>query len=105
MFCKNLSDKVSKIKNWRWPSSLFFRALHHGELCFFCGCIFRGENYETKLPVLTFLKKAEKKAFLFHDFLHEKYIDRKNKVHHDEEHGKTKKMAVFIFSVDPQKVV
>ena len=29
----------------------------------------------------------------------------KNKVHHDEEHGKMKKVAVFIFSVDPQKVV
>ena len=49
--------------------------------------------------------KKSKQAILFRNFLHEKCIDRKNKVHHDEEHGKTKKMAVFIFSVDPQKVV
>ena len=49
--------------------------------------------------------KKSKQAILFHDFHHEKCINRKNKVHHDEEHGKTKKMAVFIFSVDPQKVV
>ena len=60
-------------------------------------------------PVLfTFFRlfcKKSKQAVLFHDFLHEKCIDGKNGVHHDEEHGKTKKMAVSDFSVDCQKVV
>ena len=51
-----------------------------------------------------FLKKS-KQVILFCNFLHEKCIDRKNKVHHDKEHEKTKKMVVFIFSIDPQKVV
>ena len=49
--------------------------------------------------------KNPKKAILFRNFLHEKSIDRKNKVYQDEEHEKTKKMVVFIFSIDPQKVV
>ena len=36
---------------------------------------------------------------LFHNFLHEKCINRKkNRVHHNEEHGKMKKMAVSDFS-------
>ena len=52
-----------------------------------------------------FFKKKSKQAILFHNFLHEKCIDRKKRVHYDEEHGKTKKMAVSDFSVDPQKVV
>ena len=52
-----------------------------------------------------FFEKSRKKAILFCNFLHEKCIDRKNKVHHDKEHEKTKKMVVFIFSIDPQKVV
>ena len=59
--------------------------------------------------VLAFLKKsrkkAEKKAILFCNFGHEKCIDRKNKVHHDEEHEKTKTMVVFIVSIDNQKMV
>ena len=60
MFCKNLCDKVSKIKNWRCTFYSFFHALRRGVLCFFCWCIFHGENCKTKLPVLTFLKKLEK---------------------------------------------
>ena len=61
MFCKNLCEKVSKIKNWRCTFYSFFRALCRGVLCFCCRCIFHGENRETKSPVLTFLKKAEKR--------------------------------------------
>ena len=53
MFCKNLCDKVSKIRNWRWPSCSFFHALCCGVLCFFCQSIFHGENHETKSAVLT----------------------------------------------------
>ena len=47
-----------------------------------------------------FFKKKSKQVILFRDFLHEKCINRKNKVHHDDEHGKMKKMAVsdFLFS-------
>ena len=30
-------------------------------------------------------------------------VTEKNKVHHNEEHGKRKQMAVSIFSVDPRK--
>ena len=71
---------------------------------FFCWCIFHGENHKTKSPFSPFSKKS-KQVILFCNFLHEKCIDRKNRVHHDEEHGKTKKMAVSDFSVDPQKVV
>ena len=64
MFCKNLCNKVLKMKNLRWPSSLFFHPLHCGVLWFFCPCIFPGENRETKSLVLTFLKKAEKGKFV-----------------------------------------
>ena len=48
--------------------------------------------------VLAFFKKKPKKAILFRNFLHEKCVDRKNGVHHDEQRGKTKKMAVSDFS-------
>ena len=71
---------------------------------FFCKCIFHGENSETKSPVLTFLKKSQKRQFCFVIFSM-KNASTEKKVHHDKEHGKTKKMAVSIFSVDPQKVV
>ena len=60
MFRKNLCDEVSKMKNLRLLCSSFFRALRCGVLRFFCGRIFHRENRETKSPVLTFLKKAEK---------------------------------------------
>ena len=59
MFCKNLCDKVSKMKNLRLLFSSFFRALRHGVLHFYGQRIFHGENWETKSPVLTFLKKCE----------------------------------------------
>ena len=42
--------------------------------------------------------KKLKQAILFCDFLGEKCVDRKNGVHHDEERGKTKKIAVSDFS-------
>ena len=43
--------------------------------------------------------KMPKQAILFRDFLHEKCVYRKNGVHHDEERGKTKKIAVSDFSL------
>ena len=61
MFCKNLCDKVSRMKKLRWLFSCFFRAVHRGVLHFFDWHIFHGENHETKSPVLTFLKKTWKK--------------------------------------------
>ena len=72
---------------------------------FFLSMHFSWRKSRNKIACFDFFEKKPKKAILFWNFLHEKFIDRKNKVHHDEEHGKTKKMAVFIFSVDPQKVV
>ena len=59
MFCKNLCDKVSKIKNLRWLSSSFFRAVRRGILRFFGGRIFHRENRETKWSVLSFFKKKK----------------------------------------------
>ena len=59
MFRKNLCDKVSRMKNLRLLSCLFFRADRRGVLRFFCRRIFHRENRKTKSPVLTFLKKRE----------------------------------------------
>ena len=61
MFRKNLCDKVSKMKNLRLLSFSFFRADRRGVHRFFCRRIVHGENRETKSPVFTFLKKAEKR--------------------------------------------
>ena len=61
MFCKNLCDKVSKMKNLRLLSSSFFRADRRGILRFFGGRDFHRENRKTKSPVFIFLKKAEKR--------------------------------------------
>ena len=44
-----------------------------------------------------FSKKA-KQAILFRDFLGEKCVDRKNGVHHDDQRGKTNKIAISDFS-------
>ena len=41
--------------------------------------------------------------FCFAIFSMKNASTEKNKVHYNEEHRKTKKMAVFIFSIDPQK--
>ena len=57
------------------------------------------------LFIFRLFSKKSKQAILFRNFLHEKSINRKNKVYHDKEHEKTKRMVVFIFSIDPQKVV
>ena len=62
MFRKNLCDKVSKIKNLRWLSSSFFRAVRRGILRFFGRRIFHGENRETKSSVFTFFEKSQKCA-------------------------------------------
>ena len=61
MFCKNLCDKVSKMKNLRQLSSSFFRADRRGVLRFFCGRIFHRENRKTKSPVSFFFEKSQKK--------------------------------------------
>ena len=64
MFCKNLCDKVSKIKNWRCTFYSFFRALRCGVLCFFCQCIFHGENRK-KTAFFAFFKKSQNRWFCF----------------------------------------
>ena len=53
MFRKNLSDKVSKMKNLRLLSSSFFRARRCGVLHFFGQSIFHRKNCKTKSPVFT----------------------------------------------------
>lgn len=60
IFCKNLCNKVSKMKNMRWLFSSFFCADCNGILCFFGRWILQGGNPETKSPVLTFFKNIEK---------------------------------------------
>ena len=44
--------------------------------------------------------KNPKQAILFRNFLQEKCVDRKNGVYHDEQRGKTNKIAIsdFLFS-------
>ena len=59
MFCKNLCDKVSKMKNLRLLSSSFFRADRRGILRFFSGRIFHREKRKTKWSVLSFFKKLK----------------------------------------------
>ena len=59
MFRKNLCDKVSKIKNLRWLSSSFFRAVRRDILRFFARHIFHGENRKTKSHILSFFKKTK----------------------------------------------
>ena len=95
-----------------------FRKLKIGDVHFICFSVlfvmvyfvfsvdafFMEKIVKQSLLFWLFLKKS-KQAILFRNFLHEKCIDRKNKVHHDEEHEKTKTMVVFIFSIDPQKGV
>ena len=51
MFCKNLCDKVSTMKNLRLLSSSFFRARRRGVLHFFGRRIFHGENRETNCHI------------------------------------------------------
>ena len=47
-----------------------------------------------------FFQKKWKQTILFRDFLREKCVDWKNGVYHDEQRGKTKKIAIsdFLFS-------
>ena len=71
----------------------------------FLSMLFSWRKLRNKYAFFQIFSKKPKKVILFYDFLHEKCIDRKNRVHHDEEHGKTKKIAVSDFSIDPQKVV
>ena len=55
----------------------------------------------SKMPLLfAFFSKKWKQSILFCNFLCEKSVDRKNGVHHDEQRGKTKKIAIsdFLFS-------
>ena len=65
MCCKNLCEKVSKIKNWTCTFYSFFRALCRGVLCFFCWCIFHGENCEKKSPFFSFFQKSQNRRFCF----------------------------------------
>ena len=59
MFCKNLCEKVSKMKILRLLSSSFFRADRRGILRFFGGRIFHREKRKTKWSVLSFFKKTK----------------------------------------------
>ena len=71
MFCKNLCDKVSKMKNLRLLSFSFFHADRRGILLFFGRRIFHRENCKTKWSVLSFFKKPEifgKVCYFFHFF-------------------------------------
>ena len=43
-------------------------------------------------------QKCKNRVILFCNFLRQKCVDQKNGVHHDEEHGKMKKIAVSDFS-------
>ena len=76
----------------------FFHVLCRGVICFFCWCIFHGENCETKSPFFSFFQKSQNRRFCFVIFSMKNAVTEKNRVHHDEEHGKTKKMAVSDFS-------
>merc|ERR1711872_962120 len=58
---------------------------------------FSWRKLRNKMAFFGFFSKMSKQAILFRDFLHEKYIDRKNKVHHNEEHGKMNKMYISNF--------
>ena len=78
MFCKNLCDKVSKMKNLRRLCSSFFRALRRGVLSFLCRRIFHRENRETKWPVLAFFPKKPKVSHKFRKNLCDKVSKMKN---------------------------
>ena len=67
--------------------TLFFLLMH-----------FSWRKSRNNIAFFQLFSKKLKQAILFRNFLHEKCIDRKNRVHHDEEHGKTKKMAISDFS-------
>ena len=60
---KNLCDKTLKIKNLNWQFCCIFRWLRHGILHFFWRCYLHGEIFKTKLPVLRFFKKSQKRWF------------------------------------------
>ena len=58
---KNLCDKTLKTKNLNWQFCCIFRWLRHGILRFFWRCYLNGEICETKLPILRFFKKSQKR--------------------------------------------
>ena len=64
---------------------------------FFLSMHFSWRKFQNKISFFWLFSKKSKQAILFRNFLHEKCIDRKNKIHHDEEHEKTKTMVVFLF--------
>ena len=64
---------------------------------FFLSMIFHGENCKTKLSFFGYFQKSQKRQFCFAIFSMKNASTEKNKVYHDKEHEKTKKMIVFIF--------
>ena len=64
MFCKNLCDKVLKIKNWRCTFYSFFRALCHGVLCFFCQYIFMEKIAKVNRLFSALFKKVKTDDFV-----------------------------------------
>ena len=55
---KNLCDKVSKIKKWRWQFRRIFRWLRRGVLHFFCRPCFHGEICKTKWTLFILFRVA-----------------------------------------------
>ena len=60
----------------------------------------RGEFCRTKTPIFRLFRKFAKLAILIGKYLRDNGTYRKNGVYHDEQHGKTKKIAIsdFLFS-------
>ena len=98
---------VTKFRKWKiWDCYLVrFSALIVVVYSVFSVDAFFTEKIAKQNRLFWLFWKKPEKVILFCNFLHEKCIDRKNKVHHDEEHEKTRTMVVFIFSIDPQKGV
>ena len=48
------------------------------------------------------MNSLSKQVILFRNFLHEKYIDRKNKVHDDKEHEKRRRWQSSFFHRPPE---
>ena len=73
---------------------------HQRSLTNFFGYWVFQKNRKLHLLLINFhiFSKKSKQAILFRNFLHENCVDRKNGVHHDDQRGKTKKIAVSDFS-------
>ena len=98
-----------KIENctYFWSIFTFFQKSQNRQFCFaiFSMKIVSTEKTEYTTTIFgkhfhrfSFFWKNSKQAILFRNFLHEKCVDRKKGVHHGDERGKRKKIAVSDFS-------